>query len=396
MQVFAQYPILFRINVLSTSPHRQDHVTEKMAEAPSTSPSTPTLPFSTVAAPTAASENPPRLNVSGQTRSFTLFPKLATELRNKIWKLALPDPQIIEITYDASSNPESSLSTVSRCPRLTRPKRFSTSTHPYLPVVTEFKYGFGSPMDTDHDGWFTTTINNNNPLGRDFIHATNRNAEHPNDGTQRRPRGTWKIKNGMPCIAILQVCQEARAETKPIIGTYMMLRLDPNNSQRFWFNPTIDSILMSMETSNSRQERILGPGFPLGESIKTTIDETLVGYREGELRAEDASNGVPPQEHVVPLPHSFQCSISFAPRNRKGFEDWRDVKFQHKVHAGVEIFRMCLADHVAALLGMSVLDFISESQITPLYIQLGKSTQPNPEDIESRFYLYTLGYGAFW
>jgi hypothetical protein len=151
-----------------------------------------------------------------------------------------------------------------------------------------------------------------------------------------------------------------------------------------------------MDTSNGRQEIFLGPGFPLGESIKVTIEATLVGYREHELRRENAVNGIPPQEHVVPSPESFQCNVSFAPRNRIGLATWRDVKFQHKVHAGAETFRMCMADHVVALLGMSVPDMIHESQIAHLYIQLGKSTQPNLEDIESRFYLYTLGYGALW
>jgi len=157
------------------------------------SPTRSPAPFTTVAAPKAAFTGPFGLDTHRQFTDFTRFPKLPTELRHKIWKLAIPDPQIIYVNYDTT-------------------------------ILT--------------------------PKPRYF------NPE---------PRGTWKVTNGMTSLAIMQVCQEARAESPKVLPTYTRLRLPGNKNEIFLINFEIDTIFLNTNAFewNSEEDRVAPPKHPL-------------------------------------------------------------------------------------------------------------------------------------
>lgn len=72
--------------------------------------------------------------------------------------------------------------------------------------------------------------------------------------------------NGFPSmesIAVLQVCQEVRAESQKVIGTYERVTLDEDDVLEFLFNYEKDTIFLDPKASLYDANHVLPPFFPL-------------------------------------------------------------------------------------------------------------------------------------
>jgi hypothetical protein len=359
-------------------------------------------PFSTVAAPTAASENPtpPQFDASGHLTSFTLFPKLTTELRVKIWQFAVPDPQVIETAYEIPPieleypglagtvlpNSESTKPFPSEDTHAVSTTNGDKSSIPtpdtmqYRQIIHSFRGPFGALL--------TSGSSSLDPLdaNRGIFASTNGNRRSSDAGAPQRHIGTWRITNGLPCISILQACQESRAETKDIIGSYMMLCLDSGNTERSRFNPATDSIMITFQTENGEINTVLRPGFPLSHSIKHLMDRRMLQHMNERLWAEDNTGP------AITLPDSFECSLRFSTHKLTDLEEWDKVYFHYFQHNGVKTFGMSVYRHLIDLLGADFLESEAGKHITSPCIEVGKSIRLSSEDIESKLFVSEMTF----
>jgi len=75
-------------------------VMARLSNSVSDASSSKPAPFSTVAAPTTATENLP--TSSERFTTFTKFADLPAEIRRKIWRFTVSDPQVVHINYDVT------------------------------------------------------------------------------------------------------------------------------------------------------------------------------------------------------------------------------------------------------------------------------------------------------
>jgi hypothetical protein len=156
-----------------------------------------------------------------------------------------------------------------------------------------------------------------------------------------------------------------------------MLRLDPGSIGRSWFNPATDSIMITFQTENGKQNTVLRPGFPLNE-VKHLMARKILRHVNERLRAEGIT------EPVVALPESFECSARFSTHKLTNLEEWGKVYFHHLEQDGVKILGMSVYRHLIDLLGIDFVEAAAGKHVTSPHIEVGMSLRRSPETTESK------------
>jgi len=186
----------------------------------------------------------------------------------------------------------------------------------------------------------------------------------------------------MPSIAILQVCQEARTETKDVIDNYIMLRMDADHTRLFWFNPAMDTIVFNLATYKGKQKIVLGAGFPLGNSIKRLMTTSIIRHHN-EIRYNN--NRLDP-EPLATLPETFNCEMDFSTENLVDAEGWSGTMFYyHRRKGNAPIFKISAREAVYDLITSSFrLSETAMHVVHSAFIEVGKTIRPETEDMESK------------